>query len=618
MELFRLFMSLRFEVLETLESYQRASLLKVRDLHAGQEVYLRRYHAEHEELQSQSDLLAALKALDHPNIERFLELGSDDEGLFAIVDAPSGKSLGGVLREGPLSEMEFEQVARQVLGALAALHERGIPNISLRPEVIRVHRPATGLLDVRVGGFGEGFGRTTESEPAQAAAYRCTAPEQWRGDAVGRRTDVYAAGCIFYESLAGKPPFRPASINSLRAAHLSHDFVPLAKEAPQVKAWISAWVVKLLDPDMNTRPKDAGAALKLFNLREHLLPPEHGQGQTSLPPGYGPAAGSYPYATAIPVATAVAGDSGMVPLTRAVAPVPASSTTAFQPVMLAHKTAAVLPRSSRAVPHVPLTPTPRVSPKMKLLLIAGAAAVLVIAITSLMMMPSKPVMAPLAERLAMRLPVTSGLLMHLDASRHDTIDTNITNRTRRWNDDGDKTRFAAPPAVENGPAVIPAALHGLPVLDFNPYHSDHWVEFKSGSGAVLKLTTIRTVFWVMRGSGFLLSDDLTTDFHRGGDEGSPTARVFGGLVPDAVKNGVLRLNGAAVKTLDAVLPKDFSLVSLVTTGNASASRLCKDRLGNEGRTGGQEIAEVAIYDRPLNEAEIKQVETYLRTKWLAP
>ena len=57
---------------------------------------------------------------------------------------------------------------------------------------------------------------------------------------------------------------------------------------------------------------------------------------------------------------------------------------------------------------------------------------------------------------------------------------------------------------------------------------------------------------------------------------------------------------------------------MVTVDPLTASRLCKDRAGGENRVGGQEIAEVVIYDRTLDSAEVQQVETYLRTKWLAP
>ena len=468
-----------------------------------------------------------------------------------------------------------------------------------------------------MGGFGEGFGRKSEAEPAEPAAYRCTAPEQWRGDAVGRRTDVYAMGCVFYEALAGKPPFRPDSINGLRATHLASDFVPLTKEAPQVKPWISAWVVKLLDPDMETRPKDAAAALNLFSLRDQLLPPAQGP-SPALPPGYASQTAPHPYPSPAPITS---GKTGMVRLTRAVAPVTGSSTSAFQPVSLAHKTSAVNLRSpQRAVPHVShvsLTPAPRVTWRTKSVLIGGGAAALVIAIVVLMLMPSKPLMAPVAERLAMRLPVTNGLLLHLDAGRHDTIDSSITNRVRRWSDAEDKTRYAAPPAPEAGPELHAAALHDLPVLDFGPLRSEHWMEFKSAKGETRHLTNIRTVFWMMRGAGFLLSDDQTTDFHRGGDEGAPDARIIGGNPSDGVKRGTLRLNGIVVKTLETALPKDFSLISLTTATPATASRLCKDRTGGD-RVGGQEIAELAVFDRALSDVEIKQVETYLRTKWLAP
>ena len=607
-------MSLRFEVLEILENHQRANLLRVRDLQTGLEAYLHRYHGDAAEIEAQTELLNTLKELNHPNLEKVLEMGVDDEGLFAVVDLPLGKSLTELLREGPLTEVEFEQLARQLLNGLAVLHERGIAHLSLRPEVVRVHRSAPGVLDVKVAGFGEGFGRKSESEPAEAAAYRCTAPEQWKGDAVGRRTDVYAAGCMFYESLAGKPPFRPDSINGLRAAHLGHDLVPLTKEAPQVRPWISAWVMQLMDPDMTTRPKDASAALKLFNLRDtqQLSVP---QPAASYPPGYAPASGA-------PVSAA---RTGMVPMTRMVMPANASSTTsAFQPVELAHKTARVIPQPGlrspqrAAVTQVPLTPTPQVNAKVKPILIGGAIVVVVAAIALLLLTPSKPVMAPVAERLARRVPITNGIVMHLDASRRDRLDTNIASRVKRWGDAEDKLRFAAPPSADNGPTVSPGGLHELPILNFGLYKADQWMAFRQADGKPVSLNNIRTAFWVMRGAGFLLSDEQTTDFHRGAPEGNPDAGIFGAPASPVVRDGKLRLNGANVKTVETPLPLDFSLISLVTKGPAKAGRLCKDRDGRDGCSGGQQIAEVILYDRPLSDDEVKQVETYLRTKWLSP
>ena len=598
-------MSSRFDVLETLESHQRASLLRVLDKRDGREATLRRYHTEPDEVAGQRELLETLRDLGHPNLERILEVGEDEESLFAVVETPSGMTLAGLLKEGPLSEMEFEQVVRQMLGGLAVLHQRGIAHTSLRPEVVRVQRSASGQLEVRVGGFGEGFGRKSETEPAAPPAYRCTAPEQWRGDAVGRRTDVYAMGCIFYEALAGKPPFRPDSINGLRAAHLAHDPVPLVKEAPQVKPWICAWVLKLLDPDMNTRPRDAGTARKLFELREHGVPPEASATSTGLPPAYGHY-GPHDSTQAQPPSPA---NPALVPVTQAFHPQPASSTTAFQPIHMTY-VAAARPQIRTAAA------APKRSPQMAIL--GGAAFAVVVIVGLYLVMTGKPVMAPVSVRTQMQLPVTGGLLLHLDASRSETTETSITNKVTRWVDPEDKTRNVAPQAPENGPTLSNAALHGLPVLDFGPYHSEHWLEFKDSKGKARKLTTIRSVFWVMRGSGFLLGDNQAADFTRGGPEGSPDAGIFGEEAATGIKNSTLRLNGEVVKTTDTPLPLAFSLISMVTVDPLTASRLCKDRAGGENRVGGQEIAEVVIYDRTLDSAEVQQVETYLRTKWLAP
>lgn len=242
---------------------------------------------------------------------------------------------------------------------------------------------------------------------------------------------------------------------------------------------------------------------------------------------------------------------------------------------------------------------------------------MVVAAIVALLLPGKAVMAPAAVRIAMQLPVTSGLLLHLDASQHGTTETNITNKVTKWSDPQDKKRGAAPPQPDNGATLNANGLNGLPVVDFGPYRSDHWMEFKDAKGGLRKLGNIRSVFWVMRGAGFLLSDDQTADFARGGDEGSPTAGIFGGGAAGPVKTSTLRLNGVVVKPVDTPLPQAFSLVSVVTPGPVTASRLCKDRNGND-RVGGQEIAEVVVYDRALSATEVEQVEAYLRTKWLAP
>ena len=374
---------------------------------------------------------------------------------------------------------------------------------------------------------------------------------------------------------------------------------------------------------MNTRPKDAATALKFYNLRDQNLAVGSAAPLAGLPPGYATPGAPFHSGTLGPARPAPPTNTGMVPMTRVVMPVSASATSAFQPVELAHKTARVIPQPGPRLPQrsvvaqVPLTPTPPPRPKTKPMIIGGSIAIVVAAIALLLLSPAKPVMAPVAERLAKRLPVTHGVLLHLDAGRHDTLETTITNRVRRWTDTEVKTRYAAPPAPDNGPTVSAGGLNELPILNFGPYKAEQWLEFKNADGKTNHLTNIRTVFWVMKGAGFLLGDDQTTDFHRGGQEGSPDAGIIGAPAADAVKKGKLRVNGTVVKTVDTPLPTSFALISLVTADNAKASRLCRDRDGHD-RIGGQEIAEIVIYDHALTDDEVRQVEMYLRTKWLSP
>ena len=122
------------------------------------------------------------------------------------------------------------------------------------------------MLDARVVGFGETLHR------ADAHSHRCAAPEYWKGTALGRRTDVYALGCILYEMLSGQPAFVGSTLEAMQSAHLKQDFVPLAQLARQAPLWMTAWVTKLLTPNDAWRLRNITQAMELYQMAEQSLP----------------------------------------------------------------------------------------------------------------------------------------------------------------------------------------------------------------------------------------------------------------------------------------------------------------------------------------------------------
>ena len=148
------------------------------------------------------DEARAASALDHPNTCPVYDIGATDDGRSYIAMAYcAGGSLASRLESGPLPIDRAVQIAAQVASALDRAHEAGIVHRDIKPANIAF----TEHGDARVLDFGVAL-----LGPDEWAAPRVTAgtpaymaPEQVRGDAVDRRTDVWALGAVLFEMLTG-------------------------------------------------------------------------------------------------------------------------------------------------------------------------------------------------------------------------------------------------------------------------------------------------------------------------------------------------------------------------------------------------------------------------------
>jgi fibronectin type 3 domain-containing protein len=212
----------------------------------------------------------------------------------------------------------------------------------------------------------------------------------------------------------------------------------------------------------------------------------------------------------------------------------------------------------------------------------------------------------------------SSLKLHLDATIPEKLVRDASGKVSRWNDVDGGTSYASQATASLQPTWRIDSTLGKPVVDFGAYSENSsapspWMQFKDAAGADLFVSTIRTVFAVMKGSNFLLGDAGSFHFHRGGS--SATSPLWdGGFSSANIRNGQTFLNGGAtaINGTNNAMPSTYWLASVVTTGNVTASRLANDR---GFRTGGQQIAEILIYDRALTDNERRSVEAYLMAKW---
>jgi TolB-like protein len=179
-------------------------------------------------------------SINHPAICQLYEIGEDNGDLFLAMELLQGESLATRLTRGPLPLGEAVGTALGILHGVEALQRQGLVHRDLKPSNINLTPHGVKLLD---------FGLATAAGAAHGAetGIRLTlpgtmvgtpqyaAPEQLQGLEVDTRTDLFAAGAVLYEMLAGKPPFGGNSPVEVYHAIL-YDQPPVLTGGPAVVA----------------------------------------------------------------------------------------------------------------------------------------------------------------------------------------------------------------------------------------------------------------------------------------------------------------------------------------------------------------------------------------------
>jgi eukaryotic-like serine/threonine-protein kinase len=152
----------------------------------------------------------AAASVNHPNICQIFEIGEDGGELFIAMELLEGEALADRLRRGPLNATDAIAVGLEMLAALSALHARGFVHRDLKPSNVFLTSHGVKLLDF-------GLARPEMEGPLSDTGLtrtgiligtpRYMSPEQVAGEAVDARSDLFAAGAILFEMLAGRPAF---------------------------------------------------------------------------------------------------------------------------------------------------------------------------------------------------------------------------------------------------------------------------------------------------------------------------------------------------------------------------------------------------------------------------
>ena len=173
-----------------------------------------------------------LASLNHPNIATIHGLEESSGTHYLVMELVPGETLRErVAREGAVPVEEALGIARQIAEALEAAHEKSIIHRDLKPANVKV--TPEGKVKVLDFGLAKAFAGDTANEDisnsptlSKAATMQGVilgtsaymSPEQAKGKAVDKRTDIWAFGCVLYELLTGKQAFTGEDITETLAA----------------------------------------------------------------------------------------------------------------------------------------------------------------------------------------------------------------------------------------------------------------------------------------------------------------------------------------------------------------------------------------------------------------
>jgi len=222
-----------------------------------------------------------LASLNHPHIAAIYGIedtltggGSSIRAL--ILELVEGETLAERIARGGSKGLPLQDaldIARQIADALDAAHQKGIVHRDLKPANIKITpQGVVKVLDFGLAKLEDGRGEnadgptgaptitvdaTREGLIVGTAAYM--SPEQARGQAIDKRTDIWAFGCVLYEMLTGRAAFAGGTVSDLIAAILERE-PDLTRLPVGTPASIRRLLQRCFEKDVRRRRRDIADA----------------------------------------------------------------------------------------------------------------------------------------------------------------------------------------------------------------------------------------------------------------------------------------------------------------------------------------------------------------------
>ncbi len=242
---------------------------KARDILMERTVAIKMLHAhlvqDQSSIQRFQQEARAASAINHPNVITAYDFGISETGQpYLIMDFLQGKSLSATIDES--NGLEYSRaihILAQTCDALHVAHTKGVIHRDLKPSNIMVVQNRDDPDFVKIVDFGiaklmphsgkQSQNLTQTGELFGSPLYM--SPEQFLGKTLDERTDIYAMGCVIYESLIGRPPFSGEHVLETMHKHIHEPPTKFATARPDLKipAKLEAICMRALEKEPDAR-----------------------------------------------------------------------------------------------------------------------------------------------------------------------------------------------------------------------------------------------------------------------------------------------------------------------------------------------------------------------------
>lgn len=241
-----------------------------------------------ERFKNEASTMAHLK---HPNIVDLYDYMETPNGLFLIMEFISGKELEDYIKtvSGPVPEEHIIHFFSQILDGFNYAHKEGVVHRDIKPSNLLITpKGKVKILDFGIAKLMDSADKNMTKAGARMGTVLYMSPEQVKGEAVDRRSDIYALGVTLFQMATGRGPYIESQVTEYEVySKIVNEPLPRAKSVyPNVSDKLQAIIDKATAKNPAQRFQTCedfkNAILSLQSPEEDLHNSQYGQTQTNL------------------------------------------------------------------------------------------------------------------------------------------------------------------------------------------------------------------------------------------------------------------------------------------------------------------------------------------------